>query len=142
MMTLRMADVQRHHDVIIVGDGVHGLCAAHTFLSVDPFLSLLIIDSKSSVGGVWAKEQLYPGLRANNLQGYYEFSDFPMLNAGLDHLAVRERSPLWRSFAYLYVRVREALRPAEKDAIEYEGHACYESRRVCDQGVDPRNHQY
>ena len=52
MITLKMGDIQRYYDVIIVGAGVHGLCAAHTFLSVDPSLSLLIIDSKSSVGGV------------------------------------------------------------------------------------------
>lgn len=103
MITLQMADIQKHYDVIIVGAGVHGLCAAHTFLSVDPSLSLLIIDSKSSVGGVWAKEQLYPGLRANNLQGYYEFSDYPMLNAGLDHLAVRERGILSGKTLHTYV---------------------------------------
>ena len=30
------------------------------------------------MGGVWAQENLYPGLRANNLVGTYEFSDFPM----------------------------------------------------------------
>lgn len=60
-----------------------GLCAAHTFLTVDPSLSLVTIDSKDTLGGVWAKEQLYPLLRANNLQGYYEFSDFPILEAGV-----------------------------------------------------------
>ncbi|KAF4627390.1 hypothetical protein G7Y89_g10764 [Cudoniella acicularis] len=78
-----METSQSHYDCIIVGAGVHGLCAAHTFLSIDPSISLLILDEKSSLGGVWAKPQLYPGLRANNLQGYYEFTDFPILDAGV-----------------------------------------------------------
>ena len=98
-----MATPSEHFDVIIVGAGVHGLCAAHTFLSIDPSLSLLILDDKSTIGGVWAEEQLYPGLRANNLQGYYEFTDFPILEAGLQHMGVYERSILSGEalFAYL-----------------------------------------
>lgn len=98
-----MAAIQKHYHVIIVGAGVHGLCAAHTFLLIEPSITILIIDSKSSVGGVWAKEQLYPGLRANNFQGYYEFSDFPMLDADLGHLAVRERGILSGEALYTYV---------------------------------------
>lgn len=95
-----MADIQEHYDVLIVGAGVHGLCAAHTFLMIDANLSILIVDSKSSVGGVWAKEQLYPGLRANNLQGHYEFSDFPMPDA---NLGVQERGILSGETLYNYI---------------------------------------
>ncbi|KAL9130370.1 MAG: hypothetical protein Q9217_001428 [Psora testacea] len=98
-----MIAIQKHYDVIIIGAGVHGLCAAHTFLLIDPSLALLIIDSKSSVGGVWAQEQLYPGLRANNLQGYFEFSDFPILDAGLDHFGVRKRGLLSGEALHAYV---------------------------------------
>ncbi|KAI9703550.1 MAG: hypothetical protein M1820_005854 [Bogoriella megaspora] len=76
-----MTTLKDHYDVIVVGAGIQGLCAAHTFLSVNSSLSLLIVDDKLSVGGTWAKEQVYPGLRANNLQGYFEFSDFPILDA-------------------------------------------------------------
>ena len=43
-----------HFEVIIVGAGVWGLCAAKTFLAIDPSLRLLIVDSKKTVGGVWA----------------------------------------------------------------------------------------
>jgi len=95
--------MKEHYDVIIVGAGVQGLCAAHTFLSIDPCLTLLIIDSKSSVGGVWAKEQLYPGLRANNIQGYYEFTDFPILEAGLENMGVRKRGILSGEALYTYL---------------------------------------
>ncbi|KAM0812168.1 hypothetical protein AB5N19_14485 [Seiridium cardinale] len=51
---------------------------AKTFLEVQPNCSMLIIDSAASVGGTWAKERLYPGLKTNNILGTYEFSDFPM----------------------------------------------------------------
>lgn len=31
-----------------------------------------------SIGGTWASERLYPGLKTNNQLGTYEFPDFPM----------------------------------------------------------------
>ncbi|KAL4736099.1 hypothetical protein BDV11DRAFT_194690 [Aspergillus similis] len=65
-------------DLIIIGAGWHGLAAAKTALALNPDLSLLILDSATSVGGVWAEERLYAGLRTNNLLGSYEYSDFPM----------------------------------------------------------------
>lgn len=52
------------------------------------------MDEKSTVGGVWAKQSIYPGLTANNLQGYYEFTDFPMLEQDLGDLGVGNRSRL------------------------------------------------
>ena len=70
---------------------------------INASLSILIIDNKSTVGGVWAKEQLYPGLHANNLQGYYEFSDFPMLGANLKHLDVQERGKLTGETVFHYI---------------------------------------
>ncbi|KAI3396310.1 hypothetical protein diail_12332 [Diaporthe ilicicola] len=39
---------------------------------------MAIFDEAASVGGTWAEERLYPGLRTNNFLGTYEFSDFPM----------------------------------------------------------------
>lgn len=39
---------------------------------------MVVLDSQHSIGGVWAKERLYPGLKTNNLVGSYEFSDFRM----------------------------------------------------------------
>ena len=92
-----------HYNVIIVGAGMHGLCAAHTFLSIDPSLAILIVDNNSTVGGVWAKKQLYPSLRANNLQGYYEFSDFPILDTGLESLGVGKRGILSGEALYAYI---------------------------------------
>ena len=64
--------------VLIVGAGPQGLAAAKTYLQCSPTTSLLIIDRQQSLGGVWAKEKLYPGLRTNNQLGTFEFSDFSM----------------------------------------------------------------
>ncbi|ETN44616.1 uncharacterized protein HMPREF1541_10286 [Cyphellophora europaea CBS 101466] len=66
------------YDLIIVGAGIHGLILAKTYLEASPTSSLLIIDSAVSIGGVWAKERLYPGLKTNNLVGSYEFSDYAL----------------------------------------------------------------
>ena len=66
------------YDVVVVGAGLQGLVAAKTFLQIEPQTSILIVDANETVGGVWAKENIYPGLRSNNLLGTYEYTDFPM----------------------------------------------------------------
>ncbi|CEL10225.1 hypothetical protein ASPCAL13349 [Aspergillus calidoustus] len=65
-------------DLLIVGAGVHGLIMAKTYLEVHPSATLLVVDESQSVGGTWARERLYPGLKTNNVFGSYELSDFPM----------------------------------------------------------------
>lgn len=70
--------MEPHYDVIVAGAGLQGLVAAKTFHQLDSELKILIVDSSQSLGGVWAKERLYPGLKANNLVGTYEYTDFPM----------------------------------------------------------------
>ncbi|KAK7977037.1 dimethylaniline monooxygenase [Apiospora saccharicola] len=66
------------YDLLIIGAGWHGLAMAKTYLHCDPACDLLIIDSANTLGGVWARERLYPGLKTNNVVGSYEFSDFPL----------------------------------------------------------------
>ena len=51
---------------------------AKTYLQANPSAKMIVLESAASVGGVWCKERLYPGLKSNNLLGSYEFSDFPM----------------------------------------------------------------
>lgn len=74
--------------------GPSGLCAAKTILQCNPDANVKIVDSvriahgrydhsdihtqHNSVGGVWAEEQLYPGLKTNNLRGTLDYTDFPM----------------------------------------------------------------
>ncbi|PWY83556.1 FAD/NAD(P)-binding domain-containing protein [Aspergillus heteromorphus CBS 117.55] len=65
-------------DLVIVGAGWHGLSALKTYRQVHPTARIICLDSASSVGGVWATQRLYPGLKSNNMLGTYEFSDFPM----------------------------------------------------------------
>lgn len=49
---------------------------AHKGESLPP--KIVLMDIGNSVGGTWAKERLYPGLKTNNIVGSYEFSDFPL----------------------------------------------------------------
>jgi hypothetical protein len=59
-----------------------------TYLEANPDARMLLLDECTSVGGTWATERLYPGLKTNNLEGGYEFSDFPMQGQtryGLQH---------------------------------------------------------
>ncbi|KAM4060961.1 flavin-binding monooxygenase-like domain-containing protein [Hirsutella rhossiliensis] len=65
-------------DCVVVGAGWYGLAAAKQYRCVRPDDSMVVLDSQSSLGGTWADERLYPGLKSNNLLGTYEYPDFPM----------------------------------------------------------------
>lgn len=52
---------------------------AKTYLEAHSDAKVLIVDYAESIGGTWAHERLYPGLKTNNLVGSYEFSDFPLV---------------------------------------------------------------
>lgn len=56
---------------------------AKTYLEATTALSgaapdIVIMDEAASIGGTWAQERIYAGLKTNNTVGSYEFSDFPM----------------------------------------------------------------
>lgn len=85
----------RFYDLIIIGAGMesifdwtdrmlteilgpNGLIMGKTYLEVNPAADVLLLDESSTVGGTWAKDRLYAGLKTNNLEGGYEFADFPM----------------------------------------------------------------
>ena len=112
-----------HYDVVIIGAGLQGLAAAKTYLQVEPSASLLIIDSNETVGGVWAKENLYPGFRSNNLLGTYEYTDFPMTeNFGVkrdEHIPGKVVFEYFKQYAEKYDLTRRIwsmskIRSAEK----------------------------
>ncbi|KAK2749195.1 hypothetical protein FQN57_006810 [Myotisia sp. PD_48] len=95
-----MSDLERH-DVVIVGAGWYGLIAATTYLTLAPETSLLILDDKETIGGVWlvwivkvelnnssafteeSKESIYPNLFAQVGHGLFEYSFYPMKREGL-----------------------------------------------------------
>ncbi len=58
--------------------GIFGLAIGKTFHQLNPGKSLAILDSGSTLGGVWAKQRLYPGLKTNNMLGTFEYPDFPL----------------------------------------------------------------
>lgn len=51
---------------------------AKTYLDIYPDAQVLMLESAESIGGTWSASRLYPGLKANNLVGSYEYSDFPL----------------------------------------------------------------
>ena len=77
-----------HHRVIVVGAGFNGVSIAKTYLDINPSVDIVLIDCESSVGGVWSRERVYPGL-------YYEaptpLADFPELTM-LEELGLEDWS--------------------------------------------------
>ncbi|OHE99997.1 hypothetical protein CORC01_04644 [Colletotrichum orchidophilum] len=65
-------------DCVVVGAGWYGLAAAKQYHCTQPGSSLAVFDSQPTLGGTWAEERLYPGLKSNNMLGTYEYPDFPM----------------------------------------------------------------
>ena len=51
---------------------------AKTYLEAHTTSTILIVDYAGSVGGTWAEERIYPGLKTNNVVGSYEFSGYPL----------------------------------------------------------------
>ncbi|KIW26893.1 uncharacterized protein PV07_06686 [Cladophialophora immunda] len=70
--------------VIVIGAGIAGLVAAKTYLQVCKHLGrpleLIVLDEARDSGGVWTTERHYPGLMVQAPNGYYELSDFSMVD--------------------------------------------------------------
>ncbi|KAI8630335.1 FAD/NAD(P)-binding domain-containing protein [Xylariaceae sp. FL1651] len=76
--------MERFDCAIVGAAGWYGLAAARQFHHTQPDCSLAVFDSQSSLGGTWADERLYPGLKSNNLLGTYEYPGFPMSSDKFD----------------------------------------------------------
>ncbi|OQO07589.1 hypothetical protein B0A48_07286 [Cryoendolithus antarcticus] len=72
-----MAD-EKSYDLIVVGAGIYGLCAASTYLSLYPHANVRILEAGSDVGGVWSTERSYPGFWSQSGTRVAGFHDLPM----------------------------------------------------------------
>ncbi|KAK3067680.1 hypothetical protein LTR53_015307, partial [Teratosphaeriaceae sp. CCFEE 6253] len=78
--------VEEHFDLVVLGAGFSGLSAAKGYLQCAPETKLIVLDNNKSLGGTWAKERLYEGLRSNNQRGTLEFPDYPLHDGfGVQH---------------------------------------------------------
>ncbi|KAL8676465.1 MAG: hypothetical protein Q9224_007285, partial [Gallowayella concinna] len=82
-----------HYSILIIGAGLQGLVAAKTYLQLNPSTSLLILDSNTTIGGVWAQENIYPDLKTNNQLGTFEFTDFDIRNVCAGKVKAGEHIP-------------------------------------------------
>lgn len=64
-------------DLIIIGSGIYGVCAAQTYLTLHPSAAILVLDADSGPGGVWSKSRLYPGFHAQTGVRLCGFPDVP-----------------------------------------------------------------
>lgn len=58
--------------------GWFGLAGAKTYHQVQPDANVVVLADNATIGGVWANDRLYPGLKTNNMFGALEYSGFPM----------------------------------------------------------------
>ncbi|KAF2425275.1 FAD/NAD(P)-binding domain-containing protein [Tothia fuscella] len=111
-------------DLVVVGAGWNGLMMAKTYLAVNPSHKVTIVDGSSSIGGVWAKERLYPTLLTNNLLGTFEWSDFPMrpetfgVKPG-EHMSGEVVHEYLTSFAEKFDLTRRILLESKVKTVEY-----------------------
>lgn len=87
---------------MVIGAGIGGLCAAKTYKELAPSTDLILLESRATVGGVWSEQNLYEGIKTNNLVGTYEFSDFPLF--GNAKYGVPENSHIPGRMMYQYLR--------------------------------------
>ncbi|KAB8295900.1 hypothetical protein EYC80_008721 [Monilinia laxa] len=65
-------------DLVVIGAGWFGLAGAKTYLQIHPEANIIVLANDETIGGVWANERLYSGLKTNNILGALEYSEFPM----------------------------------------------------------------
>ncbi|KAF1946603.1 FAD/NAD(P)-binding domain-containing protein [Clathrospora elynae] len=112
-------------DLVIIGAGIYGLTAASTYHRLHPSGRIIILDFAPSIGGPWAPQRIFPGLKTNNLWGMYEHPDFPMDEEKFD-VKKGEHVPAEKILDYLtafvewgdikqFLRLRTAVEVIEKD---------------------------
>jgi cation diffusion facilitator CzcD-associated flavoprotein CzcO len=67
----------------------------------------MILEAAPSVGGPWASDRIFPGLKTNNLLGMYEHPDFPMDEQKFG-IKKGEHVPAKKMLEYLETLVKES----------------------------------
>ncbi|EAU80914.1 hypothetical protein CC1G_03090 [Coprinopsis cinerea okayama7 len=67
----------KSQSICIIGAGPAGLITAHTLLQ-DGFSDVTVYTKDEAVGGVWARQRVYPGMNINNVHGQFRFSALEM----------------------------------------------------------------
>ncbi|TFK38930.1 hypothetical protein BDQ12DRAFT_735153 [Crucibulum laeve] len=70
-------DIVLSAPIAVIGTGPAGLITAHVLLQ-DGFSNVHLLTRDKTVGGVWARERVYPSLYINNVHGEYRFSALQM----------------------------------------------------------------
>jgi len=65
-----------HHDAVIVGAGLSGICAAHYYQSSFPDRRYAVLEARASLGGTWDLFK-YPGIRSDSDMYTLGFSFHP-----------------------------------------------------------------
>lgn len=128
-------------DILIVGAGPSGLCAAKTILQYDKHAQPVLLDASPSLGGAWSRGRLYPTLRTNNLKGTMDFTDFDMqddrfgVRSG-EHVPGEAMNTYLRAYADhfgLTERIRFGCRVVEAQHLENnQGWRITAKRSACD----------
>ncbi|OSC97983.1 FAD/NAD-P-binding domain-containing protein [Trametes coccinea BRFM310] len=90
----------REESVAVIGSGVSGLITAYTLIR-DGFENVEILTKDAHVGGIWARDRIYPGLFLNNVHGEYRLSPLKMPPpvSGGDRLSGYDMNKYFETFA-------------------------------------------
>ncbi|KAF4159269.1 hypothetical protein CNMCM6936_001921 [Aspergillus lentulus] len=97
-------------DVAIIGAGWYGLVAARTYLRLRPAANLIIIDSDSTVGGVWSRDRVYPNLVAQVRLGLFNYTDTAMSPNGGNAKDERVTGDMIHNYLQQYAEDHDLLR--------------------------------
>ncbi|KAJ5816972.1 hypothetical protein N7447_009205 [Penicillium robsamsonii] len=90
--------------------GWYGLVAARTYLRLRPATNLVIIDSDSTVGGVWSRDRVYPNLVAQVRLGLFNYTDTAMAPNGGDSKDEHVTGDMVHGYLHQYAEDHDLLR--------------------------------
>lgn len=125
-------------------EGIHGITVLKTYRDVNPHASILVLDKGASMGGVWATDRLYPGLRTNNHFRTFEYSDLPMSTEGYslanDHVPGEHVNEYLHEYAHKYDLVKHMRFRHSVESASDEGASGW-MLSVINESAEPRRAQ-